>query len=262
MPMHNYIFVPSREHWPGSSVNSQIAPTVIGKDKDGKDIVVKATAILDERRHVEQMTWCPGLPVVIRNRLVSNGGWFERQGCTTFNLYRPPSIVPGNPEKAGPWLDHIELLYPGDGKHIIQWLGSRVQRPDVKINHALVLGGVQGIGKDTILDPVTYAVGPWNFREVSPTQTLGRLNDFLKSVILRVSEARDLGAVNRYDFYEHMKTYTAAPPDTLRCDEKFLREYTIFNLCGVVMTTNHQSAGIYPSARRPPTFCRLVGLHQ
>jgi hypothetical protein len=45
---------------------------------------------------------------------------------------------------------------------------------------------------------------------------LGRFNSFVKSVILRVSEARDLGKLNRVQFYDHMKTYTASPPDVLR----------------------------------------------
>ena len=72
-----------------------------------------------------------------------------------------------------------------------------------------LLGGAQGIGKDTLLEPVKHAVGPWNFREVSPQQMLGRFNGFLKSVILRISEARDLGDVNRFEFYDHMKAYTA-----------------------------------------------------
>jgi hypothetical protein len=80
-----------------------------------------------------------------------------------------------------------------------------VQRPQEKINHALVLGGSQGIGKDTLLEPVKRAVGPWNFQEVSPQQLLGRFNGYLKSIILRVSEARDLGEVNRYQFYDHLK---------------------------------------------------------
>jgi hypothetical protein len=39
---------------------------------------------------------------------------------------------------------------------------------------------------------------------------LGRFNGDLKSVILRISEARDLGDVNRFAFYDHMKAYTAA----------------------------------------------------
>ena len=44
------------------------------------------------------------------------------------------------------------------------WLAHRVQRPEDKINHALVLGGAMGIGKDTIIEPVKHAIGPWNFQ--------------------------------------------------------------------------------------------------
>ena len=81
-----------------------------------------------------------------------------------------------------------------------------------KINHALVLGGLPGIGKDSILEPVKTAIGPWNFIEVSPSDFFEPFNGYVKSVILRISEARDLGDVSRYDFYERMKTYSAAPP--------------------------------------------------
>ena len=122
-----------------------------------------------------------------------------------------------------------QKVFGTDADHIVKWLAHRVQRPHDKINHALVLGGMQGIGKDTLLEPVKYAVGPWNFHEVSPQQMLGRFNSFLKSVILRVNEARDLGDVNRYQFYDHLKAYTAAPPDVLRCDERHLREHSVLN---------------------------------
>ena len=79
----------------------------------------------------------------------------------------------------------------------------------------------------------------------SPQQLLGRFNGFLKSVILRVSEARDLGEINRFSFYDHLKAITAAPPDVLRVDEKNLREYYVPNLCGVIITTNHKTDGIF-----------------
>jgi hypothetical protein len=74
---------------------------------------------------------------------------------------------------------------------------------------------------------------------------LGRFNGFLKSVILRVSEVRDLGELDRFAFYDHMKAYTAAPPDVLRVDEKNLREYAVPNCVGVVHTTNHKTDGIF-----------------
>jgi hypothetical protein len=146
---------------------------------------------------------------------------------------------------AGPWIDHVQRVYPDDADHLIRYFAHRVQRPEEKINHALVLGGPQGIGKDSILDPVKDGVGPWNFAEVSPQHLLGRFNGFVKSVILRISEARDLGDVDRFAFYDHLKTYTAAPPDVLRVDEKHVREYNVFNVCAVIITTNHKSDGIY-----------------
>ena len=81
---------------------------------------------------------------------------------------------------------------------------------------------------------------------------LRRFNGFLKSVVLRISEARDLGDVNRYQFYDHMKSYTAAPPDVLRVDEKHIREHSVLNCTGVIITTNHKADGIYlpPDDRR------------
>jgi hypothetical protein len=120
-----------------------------------------------------------------------------------------------------------------------------VQRPQEKVNHALVLGGLQGIGKDSLLEPIKTAVGPWNFADVTPGHLLGRFNGFVKSVILRVNEVRDLGDVDRFAFYEHLKLYTAAPPDVLRVDEKNLREYAVWNVCAVVITTNHKTDGLY-----------------
>jgi hypothetical protein len=154
----------------------------------------------------------------------------------------------GDASKAGPWLELIHKIYPNEDKHIINWCAAKVQHPEIKINHALVFGGPQGIGKDTWLEPVKRAIGPWNFKEVSPEAVTGRFNGFLKSVILRISEARDTGDVNRYQFYEHTKVYTAAPPDVLRVDEKHLREHSVLNCCGVIITTNHKTDGIYLTA--------------
>jgi Family of unknown function (DUF5906) len=253
MPMHNYIYTPSREPWPGSSVNARIPPIpVFDKfgnpvlNKKGEQEEISASAWLDQSRPVEQMTWAPGLPMIIRDRLVSAGGWIERKGVSCFNLYRPPEIKIGDATQVEPWLTHVRNVYGEQQvQHIILWLAHRVQRPQEKINHALVLGGAQGIGKDTLLEPVKRAVGRWNFSEVTPQQMFGRFNGYVKSVILRISEARDLGDMNRFAFYDHMKIYTAAPPDVLRVDEKNLREYSVLNCCGVIITTNHKADGIF-----------------
>jgi hypothetical protein len=253
MPTHSYIYKPSCDMWPAGSVNARIQPIPLHTENDGpvldgngKQKTILASAWLDQNSPVEQMTWIPGLPMLITGRLIADGGWIKREGVTTFNQYRPPIIKHGGAAKASPWLRHVlKVFNKSDAKHIVRWLAHRVQKPHEKINHALVLGGPQGIGKDTLLEPMKDAVGAWNFHEVSPKQISGRFNGFLKSVILRVNEARDLGDVDRYRFYDHMKAYTAAPPDVLRVDEKHVHEYQVFNVCGVVVTTNYKSDGIY-----------------
>jgi Family of unknown function (DUF5906) len=253
MPMHSYIFTPCREVWAGASVNARLPRVPVldrhgqpKRDAMGRLVTLLPTLWLDKNRPVEQMTWCPGLPMQIADRLVVAGGWIVRPEVTCFNLYRPPRLKLGEAAQADPWINHIKSIYAeDDAAHIVRWLAHRVQRPAEKINHALVLGGAQGIGKDTLLEPVKHAVGPWNFQDVSPTHLLGRFNGFVKSVILRVSEARDLGDVDRFSFYDHTKIYTAAPPDVLRVDEKNLREYYVFNCLGFIVTTNHKTDGIY-----------------
>jgi hypothetical protein len=246
MREHRYIFRPTRELWPGASVNARLPPVLVGNEEK-----ISATRYLDRTSPVEQMTWAPGEPELIRDRLLDEGGWIERKGVTAYNLFRPAIIVPRQGD-AAPWLEHVTTLYPDDAPHIIRWLSHRLQRPAEKINHAIVLGGEQGIGKDTILEPIKRAVGPWNFQDVSPRQVLGRFNGHLRAIILRISETRDLGDANRFALYNHLKAIIAAPPDTLRIDEKNIREYAIPNIVGVIITTNHKLDGIYlpPDDRR------------
>ena len=251
LEMHNYIYTPTGKMWPAASVNARIPQQQVmegGKpvlDEFGTPIWIDAHLWLDKHRAVEQITWAPGLPMIIHDTYVVDGGWVERPSALCFNLYRPPLITRGDPSDIGPWLDHLQYVYRDDADHIINWFAHRVQRPQEKINHALVFGGNQGIGKDTILEPLRYSVGPWNFKEASPKQILGRFNAYVKSVILRINEARDLGEFDRFSFYDHTKAYIASPPDTLLVDEKHLREYYIPNACGVIISTNHKTNGIF-----------------
>lgn len=266
LPTNRSFYMPARDPWASPSVNRHLHLVVIGKN--GEPIVddhgfprrmfigprtptISPTEWFSIYRCCEQLTWFPGEPDIIEDRLLVEGGWVNRPEARLLNLYRPPRIEPGNADEVGPWLDLLSLIYPDDVAHMLSWFAHRVQRPDQKVNHALVMGGAQGIGKDSLLHPIIQAVGAWNVAEVSPTMLMGRFNGFVKSVILRVSEARDLGDVNRYSFYDHMKTYTAAPPDVLRVDEKHIREYPVPNVCAPLLTSNHKLNGLFlPSEDR------------
>jgi Family of unknown function (DUF5906) len=252
MQSKGYIYVPTGDFWPADRVNARLPPVpkidsdrqpVLDK-KTGEQETIQPSAWLARHAPVEQITWAPGLPQYIDDRLVRDGGWIEHKGVTVLNLYRPQKPLQGDPTKAAPWIEHVRYVYPDDADHTIKWLAHRVRRPDQKINHCLLLIGPPGIGKDTLLEPVKHAIGAWNFREASPQQVIGRFNGFLKSVVLRVSEVTDMGESDRYKFQAHMKTILATPPDTLRVDEKNLREHDVCNVCGVILTTNEKT-GVY-----------------
>ena len=196
---------------------------------------------LDTHRPVEQMVWSPGDPLAIVDRLVAEGGWVERKGVTTLNRYRPPTLQHGDADKAGPWLRLMRKVYPDEADELVARFAHRVQKPHEKINHGIVLGGLPGIGKDTLIEALKQAVGPWNCREASPQDVMGNYNDFAQSVVLRISEARDLGEVNRFAFYEHCKTLLATPPDVLRVNTKYVPQFYAFNRCSVFFTTNNKT---------------------
>ena len=201
---------------------------------------------------MHQTTWAPGLPEIIKDRGITEGGWFNKPGLACYNQYRAPTIKRGDAAKAGPWLDLVRFNYPNDADHLTAYFAQRVQHPEIKINHALALIGSPGIGKDTMLEPLKLAVGPWNFKEVAPHNLLEPFNPFVKAVVLRISEARDLGEVDRFQFYERIKTIAASPPDVLMCNEKHLRQQQVLNVCGAIITSNHRTDGLYlpPDDRR------------
>jgi uncharacterized protein DUF5906 len=250
LPNSTFVFMPCREIWSGHSVNTRLGKVPI-LDQHGQPTkrTQAASKWLMLNRGVTQMTWVPGYPTLIPNKIVVDGGWIYRKDVTCLNLYRPPRLKLGDATKASPWLEHMRRIYDADDtEHIIKWLAHRVQLPQEKINHALALIGPQGIGKDSLLEPVKQTIGHWNFKEISPDQLLKPFNGFAKAVILRINEAHDLGEadrLNRFGFYERCKIYTAAPPDVLRINEKHMREYYTFNVLGCLITSNYKTDGIY-----------------
>lgn len=235
LPTHQYLHRPTRAFWPAASVDGSLTMKIEGK---------KVSQWLDKFRAVQQATWHPAHGEVLVDTIVADGGFVPKPGAKVYNRYRPPVLVPSMGD-ASPWLNHLQAIYPGEAAHLIKWFAHRIQRPGEKINHALVLGGAQGIGKDTVLEPVRRGVGPWNWADIDPKKLTGAFNPFVESVVLRINEARDLGDLDRFAFYDHSKTYIAAPPDVLMCNNKHQREYPVFNVMGVILTTNHKTNGIY-----------------
>jgi hypothetical protein len=260
-PDRKYFYEPCNTLYVPAFIDSYFPPQPVldakGKPirRAGKAVTTPASKHLDRTRWFNQLIWAPGQPKIIEGRLLDRGGWKTHPSARCIDQYQPPKIAIGDPLKAKMWIDHLRRIYPDDSNDIERWLAHRMQRPGEKINHGLVLVGDPGIGKDWLLEPVLYGVGAGNSADIRPTDLIGRTTEFLKSVVLRVSEAKDAGDVggkrfDRYDFYEHCKILLAAPPDVLRVNEKYIREYYIANVVGVVITSNHRNALYLPEDDR------------
>jgi hypothetical protein len=243
------------KYWQPGNTNPLTAEAVDGMvpfhhwtqalDKDRKLKTMRASEWVRriENEHlVESATWWPGKPQIIENVVGSEKGLLPKHGARCLNLYVPPLVDHlGDAAKAGPWLDLLGRLYsPEDKAHIINFCAHLVQRPDEKVNHALVLIGPEGHGKDSALQPVREAVGTWNTVEESARGLLGQFNGYLECLLLCVNEAHDLGDFDRFALAEMLKPLAAAPPEVLVVNKKHLNKYAVPNLLRVVITSNHE----------------------
>ena len=234
LPDHTFICRKTRAFWTAAGVNAAFPSEVI-----------PASEQIERGEPVHCMSWMPGDREIVRNTVVMKGGKVAAEGYHTYNLYLPPTLVPVAGD-ASLWLDHVKRIYPDDWQPIVDCLAFKVQHPGEKINHALVLGGGPGIGKDTLLEPARRAVGDWNFAEASPNRILdSQYNGYRQSVIVRISEAKDLGEYKRYDLSETLKTLIAAPPDTLEVNDKYDRMIYLPNVTLVILTTNHRHGALH-----------------
>jgi hypothetical protein len=234
LPEHKYIYMPTGDLWPSESVNNSTKKGTSGW--------------LDKNRAVHQMTWWPGQPQIIADRLVIEGGFTDKPGANTFNRYKePPKLKAGDAHKADRWRAHIRMLYAtAEAEHIENWLAYKVQNPGKKINHALVLGGPMRTGKDTILNPVRVALGEWNFRDETAVSVMAdeKNNGFLEKVVLRISEIHAM-AKDRYSFYARSKSWLASPPETMSVADKWVKAHPVLNVVAIVMTINKKAGEMF-----------------
>ena len=123
------------------------------------------------------------------------GGWIDKPGAICLNLYRPPTISRRR-RKAQPWLDHVRKIFPNDAEHIIFGSPIACSGRETRSITRWFSAVHRASARTRCSNPSSAPSGRGTSSEVSPSQMLGRFNGFLKSVILRVSEARDLGEGN------------------------------------------------------------------
>lgn len=164
---------------------------------------------------------------------------FEEDGVTYGNMY-VPSGDKGQPGAVTKWMDHFEKIGWGQYKnHILDWMAYTVQHPENKINHCLLLGGGEGIGKDFLLYPLVRAMGR-NANVINGTDLTGQFNEYLMGTkYLHINET-ELGDHKEATMISsRLKPLAAAPPETLQINDKGVSRVSIRNIVNCSMTTNN-----------------------
>lgn len=162
-------------------------------------------------------------------------------GGVCLNAWKPGALVPAAGDVA-PWMDHVRMLVPdpGERRHALNFMRWLVQHPGEKINHAFVMGGRQGIGKDLMWQPVFLGLGMHNIRAIGVTDLLAAQTDYLLNA--QVLVVTEMHSATRVALGDQLKTIIAAPPMTLRINTKMVPQYDVPNRVCVVMFTNHRDA--------------------
>jgi len=162
------------------------------------------------------------------------------------NSWLPPARV--LPEKVTddevePFRDLVAFVIPDadERKTVLDWMAWVAQNPGLKPSYAIVLGSTfQGVGKDTMLQPLLAAVGVEYVSQVGADVLIKNFNGYLDRRKLLVIE--EMETFTRRETHNLLKPLIAAPPHTLLVDRKHIEPYNIPNILACVFMTNEPGA--------------------
>ena len=153
------------------------------------------------------------------------------------------------------WLDHCRVLVPEEDElqHIFDVMACKVQNPSVKINHAVLHGGDEGSGKDTMWTPFLWAIGGKHQHNRSIIENKGLESQWgygLEAEVVILNELKESEAKERRALSNRLKPIIAAPPETLTINRKGLHPYELLNRLQVIAFTNDPMPITIPSQDR------------
>ena len=153
------------------------------------------------------------------------------------------------------WLKHVERMVPIDfeREHLLNALAHKVQFPTHKINHAILMGGNHGSGKDTLFAPFFWAIGgkaKTNCSLVKNEDLTSQWGYALECEVMEIAELRQAEAKDRRALENVLKPIIAAPPEMLPINRKGLHPYMALNRVFVVAFSNERVAISIPSEDR------------
>jgi hypothetical protein len=120
-------------------------------------------------------------------------------------------------------------------------MACKYQHPETKINHAVLHGGDEGCGKDTLWAPLLWAVcGPsMRNRGILDNDTISSQWGYqLEAEIIILNELKEPDAAARRQLANQLKPIIAAPPEMLPINRKGLHPYQMANRVFVLAFSN------------------------
>ena len=196
-----------------------------------QDQDARTRALQEDRvKKVDKMDYVPKAPP-----------FFEDRGTTYANLWSSRTECAGHPGEVNRWLDHWAAMGWSEHQgHMLKFMAYTILHPEKKINHMIMLGGREGIGKDYLLYPLIKAMGN-NSTTIDGEELLTGYHGYiLRTKHLHINEA-ELGSRQEATAVSNkLKPLVCAPPDTIRVNEKFMKAMEVRNILNCTMTTNSQ----------------------
>lgn len=187
-------------------------------------------------RFVDRITYSPGQPQFCKERSFDSDAVLD---C--LNVYTPSDIAPQEGGDVSPFLDLVDDVFdkdPGAVHHFLSFFSYAIQNPGARINHALVIQGEQGIGKDSLLLAIERVMGKHNCAQVTLQHVESQFNDWLFG--RQLITFQEMLATGRRGIYNKLKTYITDPIHTINIKHTKLQR--IPNRSVYVFLTNYQHA--------------------
>jgi len=218
------------------------------RDQGGKR-QVEASISFDENRQAK------GAKALVGITFAAGGSVLvAREGLVYGNRWRDarPEPIAGD---VSPWMRHLERMVPiaFEREHLLNALAHKVQFPGHKINHAILMGGAPGSGKDTLFAPFFWAIGgkgKANCSLVKSEDLSSQWGYALECEVMEIAELRQTEARDRRALENVLKPIIAAPPELLPVNRKGLHPYMALNRVFVVAFSNERAAISIPSEDR------------
>jgi len=226
--MSGVYFVAALNQFYDPAKNQYYTPDAWSNTHMDKDTEARKTALQGGVAKVDRLDFAPAKPRT-----------FTRQGVVYGNTWSQAHTPLGAAGNCDMWLHHWQQMgWGGHRAHMLQWMAYTVLHPERKINHMLLLGGAEGVGKDFLLHPLMTAMGEYS-TTIGGERLVSNFNSYLmRAKHLHVNEAELGDHRAAREVSVRIKELAAAPPAVIPVEGKGRDVQFITNLVNVTMATN------------------------